>query len=336
MYQEIHESPERIHLQIQENQEWIRDYVKITRALDPSHLITVARGSSDHAAHFLSYLAMNECGLLPTSLSMSIITHYQASLKCQDSLVVAVSQSGQSPDILEPMRYFESRAKSCLSLVNEKDSPLAQQSQNFLALRAGKEKSVAATKSYLCTLSAAVQLFAEYSNNKDLLKKLFELPSFLEKSLNENWDRAQEVLINKNKLFVSGRGFGLSLAFEAALKFKETCAIQAEGFSSAEIKHGPQALIKENYPLLVFATPGPTQKGLLELSKEMKERGAQVLLAAPENIKERDLTIISTGDPALDILTTSISFYLMVEKLSRSLKLDPDRPHYLAKVTLTK
>lgn len=134
---------------------------------------------------------------------------------------------------------------------------------------------------------------------------------------------------------VVGRGLGLPVALEAALKFKETCAIQAEAFSSAEIKHGPMALIDEGYPLLVFAPRGPEQAGVLALAEEMRGRGARVLLAAPDDVATRDLTISTADDEALDALLAIQSFYIMAAKLSEARGLNPDTPRHLSKVTKT-
>ena len=134
---------------------------------------------------------------------------------------------------------------------------------------------------------------------------------------------------------VVGRGYGLPLALEVALKFKETCSIQAEAFSAAEIKHGPQALIEEGYPLIIFATQGPTLTSMLELAEDMKARGANVILAAPAFVKEKSLTIQTTHAEELDIISAAQSFYLMIEKLSLSRGLNPDEPKHLSKVTKT-
>jgi glucosamine--fructose-6-phosphate aminotransferase (isomerizing) len=122
---------------------------------------------------------------------------------------------------------------------------------------------------------------------------------------------------------------------EAALKFKETSAIQAEAFSGAEIKHGPMALIDEGYPLLIFATRGPTQAGLIKLATEMRGRGARVLLAAPEDVAERDLTLPVAATPDLDPIVAIQAFYVMAANLAVARGLDPDKPRHLSKVTKT-
>ncbi len=122
---------------------------------------------------------------------------------------------------------------------------------------------------------------------------------------------------------------------ESALKFKETCGIQAEAFSGAEVKHGPMALVEEGYPLLVFAPRGPAQAGLLQLAEEMRRRGARVLLAAPAGTPGSELPLVPTMAEDLDPISAVQSFYPMVEALARARGLDPDQPRHLAKVTRT-
>jgi len=135
---------------------------------------------------------------------------------------------------------------------------------------------------------------------------------------------------------VIGRGTGQAIAQEAALKFKETCGIQAEAYSSAEVRHGPMALVDEGYPLLVFAPRGPAQAGLLTLAHDMRERGARVLLAAPVGTPGSELPLVPAAHEDLYPITAIQSFYPMVEALARARGLDPDRPRHLAKVTQTR
>jgi glucosamine--fructose-6-phosphate aminotransferase (isomerizing) len=134
---------------------------------------------------------------------------------------------------------------------------------------------------------------------------------------------------------VVGRGISFPVALEASLKFKETSALQAEAFSGAEIKHGPMALIEEGYPLLIFATRGPTQASLLQLATEMRGRGARVLLAAPADVAERDLTLPVAATPDLDPIVAIQAFYVMAAQLSAARGMDPDQPRHLSKVTKT-
>jgi len=161
------------------------------------------------------------------------------------------------------------------------------------------------------------------------------LPRALERASGQDWRRGVSALKDADRLFVIGRGLGLPIAMETALKFKEVCGIQAEAFSGAEVKHGPMALIEEGYPLLVFAPRGPAQAGLLALADEMRRRGARVLVAAPVGTPDAELPLVVAGHEDLDPIAAIQTFYLAVEALARARGLDPDKPRHLSKVTLT-
>src|SRR6478735_6660197 len=207
-------------------------------AEQPRHVaLTVARGSSDHAASYFASLTMSRIGVPVASLPMSVATLQQAPLRVAGQLAVAFSQSGKSPDLVGTMQALREAGAFTVAAVNAPNSPLADACEWHLPLLAGAELSVAATKSYIAMLSLSAIVIA--------------------------------------------RGLGLAIAQEAALKLKETSGIQAEAFSSAEVRHGPMELIDQDYPLLVFAPRGPEQAGLLQLARDMQARGARVLLAAP-------------------------------------------------------
>ncbi len=305
------------------------------RAAPPASIVTVARGSSDHAAAYCAYLIMARLGRIVASLPMSLVTLNRAPLQVRDALAIAISQSGQSPDVVEPIRYFHAQGASTVALVNQADSPLAAAAQWSLPLHAGVEASVAATKSFIASLVAGALLTAHWQDDAALLDALGQLPQALRAACECDWSAAVEALVPANRLMIVGRGIGFPLALEAALKCKETCAIQAEAFSGAEIKHGPMALIEDGYPLLMFATRGPSQAGMLALAAEMRARGARVLLAAPEDVIERDLTLPVAATPDLDPIVAIQAFYVMAAQLSAARGMDADRPRHLNKVTKT-
>jgi glucosamine--fructose-6-phosphate aminotransferase (isomerizing) len=297
--------------------------------------VTVARGSSDHACGYLAYLIMSRLGRLVTSLPMSLVTLYKAPLTSEGLLAISVSQSGQSPDVVEPIHYFREGGATTVALVNEIDSPLAQAAEWAMPLRAGKEKSVAATKSFITSLTAGARLVAEWQDDDALRNGLAALPDALRAAAQVDWSAAIDVLAPARNIMVVGRGIGFPVALEAALKFKETSALQAEAFSGAEIKHGPMALIEDGYPLLVFATRGPAQAAQVALAEEMRGRGARVLLAAPADVPGRDLELPVAGNPDLDPIVAIQTFYVMAAKLAQARGLNPDEPRHLSKVTKT-
>ncbi|MFC4159702.1 SIS domain-containing protein [Chitinimonas lacunae] len=336
MWLETHEAPATLARQGRLHDERFAALGERLRAAPPRAVVTVGRGSSDHAAAYLGYLTMARLGRLAVSLPMSLVTLYEAPLDVAGTLAVAVSQSGRSPDVVEPIRHFRAGGAETVALVNDTASPLSQAAAWSFGLEAGPEYAVAATKSYIASLGAAARLVAHWQNDQSLLAALDELPVALEAALSVDWSEAVERLQHSDRLMTVGRGLTLPIALEAALKCKETAAIQAEAFSGAEIKHGPMALIEHGYPLLIFATRGPAQASLRQTAAEMRRRGAQVLLAAPADVAERDLTLPLAPVAELDPLTAITAFYPMVEALARARGLDPDQPRHLDKVTLTR
>ena len=335
MLDEAREAPTAIARQLAQDDPAYSEFGALLRASNPNALLTVARGSSDYAAHFMAYLIMARMGRLVTSLPMSLITLYQSQIVCDGLVSLAFSQSGQSPDLVAPTRFFKAGGAITAAFVNDPRSPLAAASQWVFALHAGVEASVAATKSFIAQLVAGARLVAAWQDDLALQAALSGLPGALARAAHADWSAAVEALKGVDRLFVIGRGTGLAIAQEAALKFKETCAIQAEAFSGAEVKHGPMALIGEGYPLLVFAPRGPAQAGLLALADEMRMRGARVLLAAPAGTPNAELAVVETASIELDPISVVQSFYPMVEALARARGFDPDRPPHLAKVTRT-
>ncbi len=335
MLAEAREAPQAVADQLAHNTDKYLAFGALLRQQNPAAVLTVARGSSDHAAQFLAYLVMARMGRLVTSLPMSLITLYHSQIVCKGLVSLAFSQSGQSPDLVEPTRFFSEGGAVTAAFVNKADSPLAHAAQWVFPLHAGVETSVAATKSYIAQLVAGARVVAAWQGDQELQSALSELPKVLARAAAMDWSVALDVLEGVDRLFVIGRGTGMPVALEAALKFKETCGIQAEAFSSAEVKHGPMALIEDGYPLLVFAPRGAAQAGLLALADEMRLRGAKVLLAAPAGTPGANLPIVETASSDLDPISLIQSFYPLVESLARARGRNPDEPRFLAKVTKT-
>lgn len=336
MLDELRSAPARVAEQLAQDGKLYSDLGECLRQTPPiGGALTVARGSSDHAAAYLAYLLMSRYGRLVTSLPMSLVTLYGAPLQHGHTLVMAISQSGRSPDLVEPVKVFRSGGGTTVALVNVVSSPLGEEAEWVLPLHAGPELSVAATKSFICSLTAGARLAGHWYNDSDLLAALDALPPALELAAGMDWSGAVEVLARADRMMVIGRGTGLGIAQEAALKLKETCAIQAEVFSSAEVQHGPMALMESGYPMLVFAPRGPAQAGLLQLAQQMRARGANVLLAAPPDVAERQLTLAVTDLPELDPIAAIQSFYGLVEAVARARGRNPDQPPHLSKVTST-
>ena len=335
MLKEAVSAAECVALQLSQDADRYAALGQTLRTTQFNTALTIARGSSDHAANYCAYLIMARIGRVVASLPMSLLTLYKSPLVTRNTLTIAISQSGQSPDVVEPTGYFRNGGATTVALVNDITSPLAQAAEWAMPLHAGKEQSVAATKSFITSLVASARLVSEWQNDPDLKEGLAALPDALALAAQADSSPAIEVLAPARNIMVVGRGISFPIALESALKFKETSALQAEAFSGAEIKHGPMALIEEGYPLMIFATRGPTQAGLVQLATEMRGRGARVLLAAPADIAERDLTLPIAATPDLDPIVAVQAFYVMAAKLAEARGMDPDRPRHLSKVTKT-
>lgn len=332
------EAPQAVATLLQREGPGLQQWAQTLRRDPPQSILTVARGSSDHAAHYMAYLVMSRLGRLVTSLPMSLITLYPSRLRCEGLLALAFSQSGQSPDLVAPIEVLGHGGARTAAFVNDTTSPLAAAAQRVIGLQAGAERSVAATKSFIAQLAAGAAFAAAWQESAALESALQGLPQALAQAAQAaqaDWSSAIEPLLASERLYVIGRGTGLPVALEMALKFKEVCGIQAEAFSGAEVQHGPMALIEAGFVLLVLAPRGPAQAGLLEFAQRMRERGARVLLAAPPGTPGVTLPLVPTGDEDLDPISAVQSFYGMVEALARARGLDPDRPRHLRKVTRT-
>jgi glucosamine--fructose-6-phosphate aminotransferase (isomerizing) len=335
MLAEAREAPQAVARQLAQDRERWRAFGERLRQQPPASLLTIARGSSDHAAHYAAYLVMARLGRLVASMPMSLVTLYQSQIRCDGLASLAFSQSGQSPDLIGPTQYFRRCGALTCAFVNDAGSPLAQAAEWLFPLHAGEERSVAATKSFIAQLVAGARLVASWQDDAALAAALEDLPHALQRAVDTDWSEAVATLREADRLFVVGRGLGLPVAMEAALKFKETCGIQAEAFSGAEIQHGPMRLVEAGYPLLVFAPRGPAQAGLLEVAQAMRARGARVLLAAPAGTPHANLVLQESAVPELDAVCAIQSFYPMVEALARARGNDPDSPPHLKKVTRT-
>ena len=335
MLEEAREAPAAIERQNAGMAGAIRGLAAALREKPPASMLTLARGSSDHAAAFAAYLVMARLGRLVTSLPLSIVTLYRANIDCSGLLAAAFSQSGESPDLVEATRFLAGRGAATVAFVNAPHSPLARAARWVIPLEAGEERSVAATKSFIAQLAAASHLVAAWQGSDELAGAIAALPEALGEAAHRDWSVGVEALVPVERMFVIGRGTGLAIALEAALKLKETCALQAEAFSGAEVMHGPLALVESGFPLLVFAPRGPAQAGLLALAGDMRQRGARVLLAAPAGTPGCDLPLVPGPCADLDPLCAIQSFYPMAEALARARGLDPDRPRHLSKVTRT-
>ena len=296
------------------------------RLRDPSLLVTIARGSSDHAALYLGPLAARIGGIAVASLPPSLASVYHRPLRLSGAVAITVSQSGASPDILSMVTSAREAGAFSLALLNEPASPIGKSVDHVIPLCAHPERAVAATKSVLASMVAGARLIARWFNDNALLSALDNSPQLV--STEQASSAIAEQLANLSSCFVLGRGSTLPIAMEAALKLKETCAIHAEAFSSAEVLHGPAALVGPNFPVLAFVPQDEARAGMLETIKQLRAFGADILIFDQAGQQQ-------TLHPLLAPLPMLHGFYRNVEAAARLRGRDPDNPPHLKKVTIT-
>jgi glutamine---fructose-6-phosphate transaminase (isomerizing) len=334
MHMEAAEGPEVVRRQLDVNADAMRELGAALRERAPRAVVTCARGSSDHAATFAKYLIETHARIITSSAAPSTSSIYDATTDLRDVLFIAISQSGKSPDLLASAKNARECGAFVLALCNTPGAPLGNVAHYTIPLHAGPEMSVAATKSFLATLAALIHLVAEWREEPMLIDALSIAPSQLKRAFALDWSGALEPLREATNLFVIGRGYGLGVAQEAALKFKETCGLHAEGFSAAEVQHGPMALVGAGFPILAFSQDDDSRSSIERVAAEFAARGASVLLAGGKAAGARALPVIDTH-PVIEPMLMIQSFYRFAAALAEARGYDPDVPPHLRKVTET-
>ncbi|MFO1149808.1 MAG: SIS domain-containing protein [Alsobacter sp.] len=309
------------------------------RADPPPVVITCARGSSDHAAGYLKYLVEIVLGVPCCSMGASVVSVYDAPLKVKHALFITISQSGRSPDILALQAAAKKAGAFTAAFVNDETSPAAAEADLCVPLSAGAETSVAATKSFVASLAAAAQLVARWSGDAGLLAAVQRLPETLARQAGapgaDRWGEAAAALAQAQSLYVLGRGPTLPIAFEAALKLKETCALHAEAFSAAEVMHGPLELVDEAFPVLALSAQDRSREGFLGALGRLRAQGAALMAVEAGPDAPGRLPYSDPGHPLLEPVAMIQAFYRCAEQVARLRGRDPDRPRSLKKVTET-
>lgn len=337
---ETAEIPQRVAAQIDMQAPRYREIGAALNAMRPVAAATLARGSSDHAATFLKYLCEMRVGIPVASLGPSLASVYGCRLRLSNMVSFALSQSGRSPDLVAFQRMAGEQGARTIALVNTVVSPLAEVSLDVADVGAGVEEAVAASKSFVCTLSAAAAIVDGWAGDSGLAAALADLPECLHRALACDWSRLLPVAAQASSVYVIARGPGLAVAQEAALKLKETCELHAESFSAAEMMHGPIQLAAGDLCALVFLTRDAARPGLVSAVERLAATGTRVFVADPlgevgGSAGVAALPCIAAPAPLLDPLCQITSFYRFVDHLARGRGLDPDRPRLLKKVTET-
>ncbi len=339
MHRELREAPEAVERLQEASRRALQRLVARWRRNPPGLVVFVARGSSDNAALYGRYLW--EVGLgVPVSLAApSVVTVYRARPRFRGAWVIALSQSGRSPDVVAFVQAARAHGAFTVAVTNREGSPLALAAHESILLHAGPERSVAATKTYVAQLTALSLLAAELKRDRILLRAHEDLPDRLRSAL-EAEEAAAELAARwagARACVVTGRGYNYATAREAALKLKEAAYVAAEALSSADFLHGPVALVGEGFPVLVITPPGPTRRHLVDVVRRLRRRGADVaVLGSDAELIGRAPGSIRVPADIPEELTPHL-YALPAQLLAYHLALlrgtDPDRPRGLRKVT---
>ena len=335
MYREAGEVSGSIGRQQTRNAALIAKIAGRLKRIAPKFIVTCARGSSDHAATYAKYLFETRMGLAVCSFAPSVASLYAAQTDMREAVFIVISQSGRSPDLLSASRAAKAGGAYVVAIVNDEASPLANLADNVLPIGAGPELSVPATKSCIGAMSALYHLCAEWRGEDGMLDALATLPGTLSQAWSLDWPQAFAPLRCARQALILSRGIGLAGAQEAALKLKETCMIQAEGFSAAEVRHGPMTIAGEEFPVIAIATFDASQQSIDSVSREFLGCGARVLVVGEPLDGALCLPMPRAPESNLQPLVFLQMFYKYANALSLDRGLDPDQPGNLSKVTET-
>jgi len=332
---EVAEIPQAAARFLDGSQAAVADAAAALRALDPHVMVTVARGSSDHAATYLKYVVELLAGLPVASVGPSIASIYRRPLRLAGAGCIGISQSGRSPDIVEMMAAAGRGGALSIAITNFADAPMAEASAHCLPLMAGTEHSVAATKTFVSSALAGLCLVAEWQQNAGLRAALMTVPDALGQALTLDWEPLAARLVRAQSLYVLGRGPAFAIANEVALKFKETCGLHAESFSAAEVLHGPAAIVQPQFPILALGVEDAALPQLVATAEQLAGQGADVFLTGAAAQGAVTLPSVAGLHPLVAPLVLIAGFYGFVEALARRRGYDPDTPPHLRKVTET-
>src|SRR5262245_15938809 len=336
MEAEWSESPDAVRRQAQALAAPLAELLRRLRRHPPSFVLTCARGSSAHAATFGKHLVERHLGIPVGSFAPNIATIYRQRLKLDGQLFLTVSQSGKSDDLVESVVIAKSAGALTASIVNDTASSLERSSDVVLPRSAGPELSVAATKTFVTSLSAWLFLVAGWAGLDRLQASVERLPDRLAAATRLDWSTALPALREATSLAALGRGPTLAIAREAALKLKETSNLHAEAFSGAEFLHGPIALVEPSYPVLLFMPTDEAAAGMRAVAADLRRKNASVLVTDCDRQEAGVLPALAPDHPDTDAVCLIQSFYALAIGLAQFRGTDVDMPRHLQKVTRTR
>lgn len=342
MRSEILEQPEVLERLLEAEGPRVDRIAGAIRAFDPYFVMMVARGSSDNAALYGKYL-LGAINRLPVALAApSLVTLYRSPPNLSRALVIAISQSGRSPDLLEVVCSARRQGAMTVAATNNPSSPLAERCEWVIPLHAGRERSVAATKSYTAQLLALAMLSASLSVRPELAEELRALPESVQLALEAESAARKAALWLKgaSRCVVIGRGFDYATAQEIALKLKELAAVAAEPYSAADFMHGPVAMVEPGFPAVLVAHSGAAYREMRRLAARLQRLGADLIAISDRrwilDTASVGLPVGSTVSEWLSPLVSVVPGQMLALHLAVEKGMDPDRPRRLTKVTRTR
>ena len=339
---ELVEQPAALARLLDEADAEIAALVEDLSARDVGQVLIAARGSSDNAARYAQYVLGARNRLLVALAAPSLISCYRTPPRLPATLAVGVSQSGRSPDVVGVVADARGQGCPTVALTNDAGSPLAQAADTVIALRAGPERSVAATKTYLCSLGAFALLSAHLAGDPGALAALQAVPDAVGRVLDDAIAAAEPLraLADAARWTVIGRGFNLATAFEVALKIKELTGAVAEPYSAADFLHGPIGAVGAGQPVLLVAPRDAAARSVAELVGPLRDRGARLVAITD------DADLLAAADVALPLpagtpdwlvpLLAVVPGQMLALQLALARGVEVDAPHGLSKVTETR
>lgn len=337
--QEIREQPDTLARFVAEEGPAVREAAGALRRRPPLGVVLAARGTSDNAALYGHYLFETLLGVPVALASPSVVTLYHRTPRLRNMLVIGLSQSGRSPDIVEYVRAARGAGARTIAITNDGRSPLAGAAHTTLLLHAGAERSVAATKTYTAQLAALSLLVGEAARDRRFVEAHRRLPELIARALagEEAVARAARAARRMERCLVTSRGYNYATAREAALKLKETSYIAAEPLSSADLLHGPIAVVGRRFPVIVIVPPGRVRPHLVRITRDLAARGARTIAvtADPEiaRLAWTALPVPKVADERLSPHVFIVPLQLFAHHLALARGFDPDRPRGLRKIT---
>ncbi len=343
LYSEIIEQPERIKSLLSLQKKTVEKIASVLGKRDIQYVFLAARGTSDNAGRYANYLLGALNGLPLALATPSLFTYYKKPPKLKNALIVGISQSGKSPDIVSVLEEGRKQGCATLAITNEPDSDLANVSDFVLDIHAGAEKAVAATKTYTTELMSVAMLAAALNGNKKYWDDLHKLSSWMKDVLKQDdfISQAAQRYRYMEQTIVLGRGFNYSTAFEWALKLKELTYIIAEPYSSADFAHGPIAMVDSGYPVFAIAAKGKVFDSMLQMLKRLRDDISAELVVISNDKRALSLAQVPLTIPAavpewLSPLVAILPAQLMAYHLTLAKGYDAEQPRSIRKVTETK